>query len=285
MCSGLPSCSVRPSVCVVVFRSGRRSMYGCFPFYSARHAWRSSFPPGAAYATVFRSARCGIRGGLPFCLAWPGMHGSVPFCLARPSVRGSVPFGLAWYRCSVLSDAVRCAQRSSVLPFFRSARRSMRGVLPFRLGRHAWWCSVLSGAAWYARRCSVLPGAVYTAVFHSARRGIGVTFCLSWPGVCGGPLFCLAQHAWRCPVLLGAACAAFFHSGRGGLHGGLPFRPVRHTRQCSILSGAAWYARWCSVLPGAAYAAVFCSARCGICGGVPFCPVRPGERGGVAGPS
>jgi len=157
---GLPSCPVRPSVYAAVFRSARRGMHGGLPFCSARHARRSSFPLGAAYAAVFHSAQCGIRRGLPFCLARPSMCGGVPFCLAWPGGRGGVPFCPARHRCSVLSGAARCARQYSVLPgaahvaFFRSARCGMHGVLTFRLGRHA-------------RRSPVPPGAANAAVFRA----------------------------------------------------------------------------------------------------------------------
>ena len=164
MRGGLPSCPVRPSVCAAVLRSAQHRIRGVLPFCSARHARRSSVPPGAACAAVFRSARRGMRGVLPFCPVWHarlssvlvrhawrssvlpsvacvavfrsarrGIRGSVPFCLVRPGMRGGVPFWLA--------------------------RPGVRGGVPFRPARHMRPCSVLSGAARYARRCSVLSGA------------------------------------------------------------------------------------------------------------------------------
>jgi len=258
MRGGLLSCPVRPSVCAAVFRSARRGMRGGLPFCSAWHARRSSFPPGAACAAVFRSAQCGIHGGILFCLAQPGMCSSVPFCLARPGVRGGVPFCPARHRCSVLSGAARCVLRSSVLPgaacaaFFRSARCCMRGVLPFRPGRHARRSPVSPGAAYAAVFRSLWRGPVCAAVFCSARHGIGVPFCLAQPGLRGGPQFCPSRHARRSCVLLGAPYAVFFRSAWGGMCSRLPFRPVRHTRRCSVLSGAARYARRCcgSVIGG-----------------------------------
>ena len=92
MCGCLPSCPVQPSVCAAVFRSARHGMRGGLPFCSVQHAWRFSFPPGAACAVVFRFTRCSIRGDLPFCLARPSMRRGVPFCLARHGVPGSVLF-------------------------------------------------------------------------------------------------------------------------------------------------------------------------------------------------
>ena len=193
---------------------------------------------------IFLPARCGLRYAPQPSL----MHGGLPSCPVRPSVCAAV---------------------------FRSARRGMRGALPFHPGRHARWSSVPPGAAyvevfhpvWRGPVCaavfrSVWCGPVCAAVFRSTRRGIGVPFCLARPGVRGGPPFCPARHARRSSVVLGAACAAFFRSARGGICGGLPFCPVRHMRWCSVLSGAAWYARRGSVLSGA----VQCARRC--CGSV-----------------
>ena len=159
-------------------------------FCLARHARHSSFPPRAACSAVFHSAWCGIRRGLPSCLARPSMHGGVPFYLAWSGVRSSVPFYPAWHRCSVLSGAARCARRFSVLPgaasaaFIRSSRRGMRGVLPFRLGRHV-------------RRSPVLPSAAYIAVFRPVWCGpvCAVGFRSVWRGsVCAAVL--PVRHRW-----------------------------------------------------------------------------------------
>ena len=164
MCSSLPSCPVRPSVCAAVFRSAQRGMRGGLPFCSVRHVRHSSFPPGAACPAVFHSAQCGIREvfhcvwhGLVcvvvFCSVWRGpvcaavfrsaRRGiGVPFCLARPSVHGGPPFcpaRHAWHSSVLLGAAC--------VAFFGSAWGGMHGGLPFRPVRHTRWCSVLSGAA------------------------------------------------------------------------------------------------------------------------------------------
>ena len=181
MRGSLPSCPVRPLVCTAVFHSARRGMRGGLPFCLARHARRSSFPSGAECTAVFRSARCGIHGGLPFSLAWPVMCGGVPFCLARPGVHGGVPFCPARHRCSVLSGAARCARQYSILPgaahavFFHCAQRSMRGVLPFCPGQHARWSLVPPGAAYVAVFRSIWRGPVCAAVLRVHHRWSWIT--------------------------------------------------------------------------------------------------------------
>ena len=185
-----------------------------------------------------------------------GMHGRVP---SYTAVFRPVRYGLWYVWWSSVLPGVPC------VAVFRSARHGMHGVVPFRPGWHARWSSVPPGMAYAevfrsvwrglvctAVFCSLWHGPVCTAVFRSARRGIGVPFCLARPGVRGGPPFCPAWHTWRSSVLLGAECAVFFHSARDGMRGGLPFRRVRHTRRCSVLSGAARYARRCcgSILGG-----------------------------------
>jgi len=81
------------------------------------------------------------------------------------------------------------------------------------------------------------------------------------------PVQCGLRYVRRTSVLHGAVCAAFFLSARGGMRGGLPFRLVRHTRRCSVLSGAARYARRCcgSIKggPGSLCWNCFSSLRCG----------------------
>jgi len=49
MCGGLPSCPVRPSVCAAVFRSARRGIYGGLPFWPARQMWGCFVLSGAAW--------------------------------------------------------------------------------------------------------------------------------------------------------------------------------------------------------------------------------------------
>ena len=76
------------------------AMRGGLPFRSAQHARRSSVPPGAAYAEVFRSVWRGLVCAAFFRSARRGMCCVLPF---RP-VRHT-------QRCSVLSGAARCARR------------------------------------------------------------------------------------------------------------------------------------------------------------------------------
>ena len=193
---------------------------------------------------VFLPVLCGLQYARQTSL----MCGCLPSCKVWPSVCAAV---------------------------FCSAWRGMRGILPFRPGRHARRSSIPPGAAyaevfrpfWHGPVCaavfhSIWRGPVYAAVFHSIRRGIGVPFCLMRPGVRGGSPFCPARQARRSSVLHGSVCAAFFRSAWGGMYGGLPFCPVRHTRRCSVLSGAARYARRGSILSGVAR----CLRRC--CGSV-----------------
>jgi len=183
--------------------------------------------PHGIVVVVFLPAQRGLRYTQQTSL----MRGGLPSCPVRPTV--------------CVAD-------------FRSARRGMCGVFPFRPGRPARRSSVPPGAVYVevfrsvwrgpvyaAVFCSVWCGPVCAAVFHSTRHGIGVPFCLARAGVGGGPPFCPARHARRSSILLSTACTAFFHSTRGGMRGGLPFRLVRHTRRCSVLSGAARYARRC----------------------------------------
>jgi len=155
--------SVVPSAaCAAVLRSARHGMRGVLAFRTGRHAGRSSVPPGAAYAEVFRSV-------------WGG-----PVCAAV--------FRSVW-RSPLCAAVFRSTRRGIGVPFYL-ARPGVRGGPPFCLARHAWRSSILLGAACAAffrsARCRI----------HG-----GVPFCLARPGMRGGvagPSQLVPDHSSRC---------------------------------------------------------------------------------------
>ena len=226
-------------------------------------------------------------------------------------MRGRLP------SCAVIFRPVRCGLRYvrqfSILPgaayaaVFHSARRSMRGILPFYPVRHSRRSSVPPGAAFAEVFRSVWCGPVCAAVLCSAwrsTRGV-LPFCLAQPGVCGDVPFCPAWH--RCSVLSSAALcarrssvlhgltrAAFFRSARRGMRGVFQFRPGRHAWRSPVPPGAAytavfrsvWRSPVCvavfrSVWRGPVCTAVVRSARRGTRGVLPFCSAWDARRSSV----
>jgi len=187
----------------------QRGIHGVLPFHSP---WLSM------YMAVFRSARRGLR------YTW---WSSIPLGVAYTAVFCSVWRGLqyAWWS-SVLLGAAYAVGFNSV----------------WRGRQYMWWSSVLLIAAyaagfssvwrgsWYAWPSSIPLGTAYAAVFRSAQRGIrsGVLSCPTWPSICAAVLSS-ARRSIR-DVL--PFCSVRIRSV-------LPFCPARHTRQGSVLSGAA----------------------------------------------
>ena len=173
----------------------------------------------------------------PSCPVWH-RHCQLPSCLVWPAV-DAADFPHGWH--------------SSVLS---SAAFGMCGVHLFHSGRYAWQSSVHRGTACMEVFRFVWHGPVCVAVLCSPQYDIcsSVSFCLAWPPVCSGPLFCPTWHVRRSSVLLSIACVVFFHSAQGSIRGGPLFRPVRHMWWYSILSVGAHFARYGSGLS--------CAAQC-----------------------